>query len=249
MATLLWILTSTFLISLISFIGIFTFSINKKVLQKILLFLVSLAAGALMGGAFLDLIPEAIENYNSYNVFLYVLAGFNLFFIIEKLLHWHHCHTAGCHAHPFAYMNLIGDSIHNLMDGLIIGVSFVIDINLGIATTIAVSLHEIPCEIGEFGVLVYGGFSEWKALFLNFITALFAVAGGIIGYFLSAGDIHSIEKILLAISAGGFIYIAASDLIPEIKEETNLKKSLACYGIFLLGISIMYVMKIVLPEG
>ncbi len=247
MNELIWITASTFLVSLISFIGLLALIINKKVLQKLLLFLVSLAAGALMGGAFLDLIPEAVKDYKNENVFLYILVGFSIFFIIEKLLHWRHCHTEGCHAHPFAYMNLIGGSIHNFMDGLIIGISFIVDINLGIATTLAVSLHEIPREIGDFAILVYGGFSERKALFLNFITALAAMVGGVTGYFLSQYA-DSLEKILLAISAGGFIYIAASDLIPEIREEASLKKSLAYYGIFILGILIMYFMKVAMPE-
>ncbi len=247
MNVLFWIIASTFLVSLISFVGLLVLAISKKTLQKLLLFLVSLAAGALMGGAFLDLIPEAVKDYKNENVFLYILVGFSIFFIIEKLLHWRHCHTEDCHAHSFAYMSLIGDGIHNFMDGLIIGVSFVVDINLGIATTLAVSLHEIPCEIGDFAVLVYGGFSERKALFLNFVTALTATIGGVTGYFLSQRA-DSLEKILLAISAGGFIYIAASDLIPEIREEADLKKSLAYYGVFILGILIMYFMKIILPE-
>lgn len=236
-----WILISTFLVSSIAFIGILALAIREKLLNKILLTLVSLSAGVLMGGAFLHLIPEAIE-FGS-NIFLYVLAGFVLFFFIEKLLHWRHCHKEKCPIHTFAYMNLIGDSIHNFIDGLIIAAGFVMDFQLGIVTTLAVALHEIPQEIGDFGVLVYGGFNKFKALLINFICALTAIVGGLVGYFLS--NYAQFVIFLLPFAAGGFIYIAASDLIPEIKKELGLKKSMLNFCIFILGILIMYAVKFV----
>lgn len=238
-STLLWIILSTFLVSLISFIGVLTLSIKQKILNKILLHLVSLSAGALMGGAFLHLLPESIEESKNLNVFLYVLVGFIIFFLIEKLLHWRHCHKQNCSIHTFAYMNLVGDCIHNIIDGLIIAAGFITNIQLGIVTTLAVAMHEIPQEIGDFGVLVYGGFKKTKAVFLNFVCALTAILGGILGYLLS-GNIASSSMFLLPFAAGGFIYIAASDLIPEIKKEINVKSWTITFLVFLLGILIMY---------
>jgi len=191
-----------------------------------------------MGGAFIHLIPESIEKFMPAGVFINVLIGFVLFLLVEKVLHWRHCHHGKCEIHTFAYMNLVGDMVHNLIDGLVIAAAFVTNIHLGITTTIAVALHEIPQEIGDFGVLVHGGFKKTKALFLNFLTALTAVFGGIIGYFL-ANYSKLTAELLLPFAAGGFIYIAASDLIPEIRKETQLKKSILYFGVFILGILLM----------
>ena len=244
MITLLWILISTFLISLMAFVGILALMLKEKLLEKLLIILVSLSAGALMGGAFLHLIPEAVEKFSMDKVFIYVLVGFTLFFLIEKILHWRHCHKRKCSIHTFAYMNLFGESVHNFIDGLIIAASYVVNIPLGIATTFAVALHEIPQELGDFGVLVYGGFSKKKALFMNFIIALTCVLGGILGYFLADYTENSIE-FLLPFAAGGFIYIAACDLIPEIRQEKNLAKSLLIFSIFIIGMTIMFAVKLI----
>lgn len=238
---------STFIISLISFIGIFTLALKEKLLDKIILLLVSLSAGALMGGAFLHLLPESVELREGLDVFLFVLVGFALFFLIEKVLHWRHCHKGECKVHTFTYMNLIGDSIHNFIDGLIMATSFVISIPLGMTTTMAIALHEIPQEIGDFGVLIYGGFTKKKALVLNFLTALTAVLGGLIGFFIS-NMVENVKLFILPFAAGGFLYIAASDLIPEIRKETSLKKSMICFGIFILGIFIMYAVTFIVHE-
>ncbi len=159
-STLLQIIIATFIASAISLLGVLTLHIKDKLLDKILILLVSLSAGTLLGGAFLHLIPESIEYFSTNNVFLYILVGFILFFIIEKVLHWHHCHKGHCNTHTFAKMNLIGDTAHNFLDGLIIAASFVADTNLGIITTLAVILHEVPQELGDYGVLVYGGYSK-----------------------------------------------------------------------------------------
>ena len=247
MNSLIWIMISTFIISLISFIGIFTLALKDKLLDKIVLLLVSLSAGALMGGAFLHLLPESVELSDGLDVFLFVLVGFALFFLIEKVLHWRHCHKGECQVHTFTYMNLIGDSIHNFIDGLIMATSFVISIPLGMTTTMAIALHEIPQEIGDFGVLIYGGFTKKKALVLNFLTALTAVLGGLIGFFIS-NMVENVKLFILPFAAGGFLYIAASDLIPEIRKETNLKKSMIYFGIFIVGIFIMYAVKFIVPE-
>jgi len=237
-------LLATVIVSLISFIGIITLSIKDKLLEKILLLLVGLAAGALIGDAFLHLIPEAVEDISIVYVGLLVIAGFALFFIIERFLYWRHCHEGKCDVHIFSYMNLVGDSVHNFIDGLIIAGSFVISVPVGIATTIAIIAHEIPQEIGDFGVLVYGGFSKMKALFFNFISAVTAILGALIGIVLSSIT-ESFVPLLLSFAAGGFIYIASSDLIPELHKEPKLKKAVASFGFFILGIVLMYVIKII----
>ena len=188
-----------------------------------------------MGTAFFHLIPEIS---NKANTFVYVVLGFVLFFIIEKYLYWQHCHEGKCSVHTFAYMNLFGDFIHNFLDGLIIASSFLISFPLGITTTIAIITHEIPQKISDFGVLLYGGFSKKKAIFLNFLTALTAVIGGIAGYFISSAFFLSF---IPAIAAGGFIYIACSDLILEMKKDTT-KISVLHFLIFLLGIILTYLL-------
>jgi zinc and cadmium transporter len=237
MNTLIWILLATLFVSLISLIGIITISLKTRILKKILSFLIALSAGALLGGAFLHLIPEALENSTPITTFTFLLAGFILFLLIEKILHWRHCHDINCKVHTFAYMSLFGDAAHNFIDGLIIAVSFMTNIQLGLTTTLAVALHEIPQEIGDFGVLVHGGFSKIKALMYNFISALAAIVGGLIGFLL---PLNNMAQYLIPIAAGGFIYISASDLIPELRKETNIKKSMLNLLVFIIGITIMY---------
>lgn len=244
MPTLLWILLSTFVISVISLIGVLTLGIKEKQLNKIIMLLVSLSAGSLIGGAFLDLMPEAIEAIeksggSTTTMFVYLIIGLCLFFLIEKILHWRHCHDGKCEIHTFAYMNMVGDCVHNFIDGLIIAASFVVSIPLGITTSLAIMLHELPQEIGDFGVLVHGGFSKTKALLLNFVTAIAAILGGVFGYLISEYIGYSLT-FLLPFAAGGFVYIAASDLIPEIRKELSLKKYLLNFAVFLLGILLIY---------
>ena len=161
-----------------------------------MIFLVAFAAGGLIGGAFLDIIPEAAEYVqDTTQLFLYVVLGYLLFFILEKYLHWRHCHSAECKIHRFTYLNIIGDIVHNFSDGLIIGASFLINIKVGLAATLAIIFHEIPNELGNFTVLVYGGFSKFKALFYNFLSSLFAIAGTIACYYF-AGKIDGFSAIL-----------------------------------------------------
>jgi len=241
---LAYIFLATFIVSLISFVGVVTLALNDKILNKILLILIGLSAGALMGGAFLHLLPEAVEKSTGLNVYLFVLVGFILFFLIEKVLHWRHCHKGECDVHTFHYMNLVGDSIHNFIDGLIMAASFVVSIPLGITTTIAIATHEIPQEIGDFGVLLFGGFSKKRAIMLNFVVALTAVLGGIVGYFVS-NLIENIVVFILPFAAGGFIYIAATDLVPEIRKELDMKKYMATLFVFICGILIMWVTKVI----
>ncbi len=242
-SSIIWIYTlvSVLIISLISFIGIIGLSIKIDKLKKAILFLVSFSAGALFGDVFIHLLPEAVESYGfRLNVSLYILSGIIFFFIIEKFIHWHHCHLEPSknHPHPFAVMNLLGDSVHNFIDGLIIGASYLASIPVGIATTLAVILHEIPQEIGDFGVLLHGGFSTRKALAMNFITALTAVLGALVALLLSI-YVENLSLFLVPFAAGGFIYIAGSDLIPELHKEVNAHKSFMQLVTFVLGIVIM----------
>ena len=183
METLIYIILVSFIISLGSLVGIFTLAFKEEKLSKILLFLVSLSAGALMGGAFIHLLPEASEEIKGNTLFTIVLFSFVFFFFVEKLLHWRHCHKGECKIHTFGYMNLFGDAVHNFIDGLIIAATFLTDIRLGIISSFAVALHEIPQEIGDFGVLLYAGFEKKKALIANFLVALTVILGGVVGYF------------------------------------------------------------------
>ncbi len=240
--TLIWILCSVFIVSLISLVGVVTFGVKKEIFDKTLIALVGFAAGGLIGGAFLHLLPEAIEAYGNEHVFFYTLLGFTLFFLMERYFHWRHCHNGVCEIHPFTYLNLVGDAIHNFTDGLIIAASFVTDIRLGIVTTIIVVLHEVPQEIGDFGILVYGGFSKAKALMFNFICALTSLLGALLGYALSK-VIGDISLFLISFTAGGFIYIAASDLIPELHKQKDRKRGNSAFIAFILGLAFMAVTK------
>ena len=231
---------SVVIVSLVSLIGIFALSIKVEKLKRILIFFLAFSAGALMGDAFIHLLPEIINEAGfGLNVALYVLSGILLFFILEKVIHWQHCHMpiTKNHIHPFAKMNLLGDSLHNFIDGLIIAASYMINVPTGIATTIAVVVHEIPQEIGDFGVLLHGGYTKGKALLLNFGTALIAILGAVVA--LSLGNIEGIAVVLTGIAAGGFIYIAGSDLIPELHKETAISKSFGQIVAFILGILVM----------
>jgi len=244
MSTLFLILTSTFAITLCVLVAVFFLFFKKASNNRILLFLISLSAGALMGGAFLHLLPEASEQLEINRIYQITLLAFIFFFFMEKLLHWRHCHKKVCKVHTFGYMNLFGDAVHNFIDGLVIASTFLIDTHLGITTTIAIALHEIPQEVGDFGVLLYAGFKKKTALIINYLVALTVVLGGIVGYCLSF-YLTSIIPYLLPFAAGGFIYIAASDLMPEIRKVQSLKRSLVSFVIFIIGILIMMAVKLV----
>ena len=246
MIEFLWSIVASIVVSLISLIGILFLLVNEKTLNNILFILIGFATGGLLGGAFFHLLPEALEkSSNPTLTFLYVILGFIIFFILERYIHWRHCHKEGkCDVHVVSYLSLMGDGIHNLIDGMIIATSFHVNISFGLITTLAIILHEIPQEIGDFGVLVYGGFSKLKALFYNFLSALTAIIGVFIGYFLTT-SIENFSSVLLPIAAGGFIYIAASDLVPELHKEPDLKKSTLAVTTFILGIVLMYALKLI----
>jgi zinc and cadmium transporter len=220
---------SVFAVSMISLIVVLALWVSDKKLKKVFIYLVSFAAGGLLGDAFLHLLPEAAEETGlGIATSLLIIVGILSSFAVEKFLQWRHCHipTSNEHPHSFAYMNLFGDAVHNLIDGLIIGGSYIASIPLGIATTIAVIFHEVPQELGDFGVLVYGGFSKKKALIFNFLTALTAIVGALIA-FVVGSTIGGFVPLLIPFAAGNFIYIAGSDLIPELRKDTPEPKKAA----------------------
>jgi zinc and cadmium transporter len=233
-------LLSVLIVSIIPLFGIFILGIKIEKLSKILIYFVSFSAGALLGDAFIHLLPEIIDKGYTISAALYILCGILMFFILEKFVHWQHCHApiTKTHVHTFAYVNLVGDGLHNFIDGLIIAASYMVSIPVGIATTVAVILHEIPQEMGDLGVMLYAGFSKVKAVTLHFVTGLVAVLGTIIGLALNSLFVNS-EVFLVSIAIGGFIYVAGSDLIPELHKETSVKKSLVQTISFIIGILIM----------
>jgi zinc and cadmium transporter len=238
---LLWIILATIIDSLAGLAGIFSLWISRKSFDKILFALVGFSAGALLGGAFFHLLAESIEPLGTNIAFTSLFIGFILFFLIERVLHWHHCHEGICETHPLTYLILLGDSIHNFIDGLVIAASFLVSTEFGIITTIVIIGHEVPQELGNFGVLVYGGFNKTKALAFSFLAQATCIAGGLIGFFLGAQT--SFSNYLLPFAAGGFIYIAASDLIPELHKETDTKKVVFSFIFFVLGVVFLYLIK------
>ena len=235
---------SLFIISLVSLVGVVTLSINKKKLDKSLDLLVSLSVGALLGGAFLHLLPELLEEGILRELFIFVLGGILLFFVLDKFVFWHHCHHSEHEHLSFTYMNLVGDGIHNLLDGVLLAGAFLIDLNTGFATTVAVLLHEVPQEIGDFGVLLKGGFTKKKALLANFLTALTAFIGAGLALLFNA-LITGIIPIFVAIAAGGFIYIAGTDLIPELHKNPKIKDSILQLFFILVGIGLMFALTLI----
>lgn len=241
MAIWFYTFASVLAVSLISLIGIFTLAINKEGLGRIIVYLVSFAVGALFGDAIIHLLPESFEKIeSSLLTSLLVLGGIVFFFVLEKFVHWRHCHVVGSekHIHPVVFTNIIGDAAHNFIDGVLIAGSFFVSVPLGIATTLAVVFHEIPQEIGDFGVMLWGGLAVRKALIFNFLSATAAIAGAVLTLLLGS---YVQEKIifLLPFAAGGFLYIAGSDLIPELKHETKIAASAGQLTAILLGIGIM----------
>ncbi|GAB4276277.1 MAG: ZIP family metal transporter [Methylomicrobium sp.] len=242
-------LSASLLVSLVSLSGAFVFYLDRQLLKRLLPYLIALAVGVLLGDAFIHLIPDAAERQGSIaTVCLTTLAGVFLFFVLEKIVRWRHDHTvfAGDSVKPMAKMNLMGDAIHNFVDGILIGGSFLVDPVIGLTTTLAIVVHEIPQEIGDVGALVYGGYSPKKAVLYNFYCSLTVVVGAVftllLGQFAEASLI-----LLLPIAAGGFIYIAATDFIPVLHEHSSLRNLCGQSFVFALGIGFMQA--IVVLEG
>lgn len=233
--------------SLLALIGGIILLWKEKFAKKISLTLVSFAAGSLIGAAFLELIPEAAHELDFSSIAPFIIAGIFLIFIFEKFLHWYHCHDRDtCDVHLFSSSVIFGDIIHNFIDGIAIALSFSVSTELGIATTVAVFFHEVPQEIGDFGVLLHAGYARAKVLFINIASALTTVLGAIIGYLLS----NSIEKYIpyfLAFAAGSFIYIAVSDLLPEIRHRAKSNDFAHIFTI-ILGILVIYAVGVFFHE-
>ena len=224
------------IVSLVSLVGVFTLSIKEEILRKYIFIFISIAIGALLGDAFIHLIPEALEeSLNTTLTSVFIVAGIILFFILEKFMHWHHHGEDKDEntAHPICKIVLLSDGIHNFIDGIIIAASFMVSVPVGIATTLAVILHEIPQEVGDFAVLLHFGYTRKRALLLNFLSALAAVLGAVF-MFIFANIAEITTTFFLPIAAGGFIYIAVADLIPELHKTKDVKHSaLQLFGIAL----------------
>ncbi|MGB9842972.1 MAG: ZIP family metal transporter [Caldisericia bacterium] len=239
--TFLYILFGNILSSLASLVGIFFINKDIEKLKKTSFILVSFSTGALITGALLHLLPEAInENINS---IYYVIFGIFLFFILETFLKWRHCHDVDCKEHTFVPLNLLGDSLHNFIDGLLIASTFLINFKLGLITTIGVILHEVPQELGDFGVLIYGGLSSKKALRLNYLVSLTAILGGIFGYFMLE-KFKDFIPYIAGLTAGNFLYLSLTDLIPELHKKISTKDNLMKTIFILSGILLMVLFKI-----
>lgn len=231
------------LVSLVSLVGIMTLVLNHKVLHSIIPYLISFSAGALLGDTFLHILPELAESGElTSSIGMIFLAGILLFFGLEKFLHWHHSHTTHDEEiHSMVYMTMMGDTLHNFLDGILIAASFMTSWELGVAASVAVILHEIPQELGNFGVLVHGGWSNSKALFWNFVSALAA--------FLGAGLVFILQKDLLphlswlvAFAGANFLYLALSDILPELHKEHRTSVSVIHIVTMFLGMVAMYAM-------
>lgn len=248
MSVYLYPIASVLAVSVISFVGIFTLSLTETTLRKYVFLLISLAVGALIGDAFIHLIPQAFEESGDpVLTSVAVIAGILIFFILEKILHWHH-HEASDEValaiHPSGRMILFSDGVHNFIDGLIIGASYLVSIEVGMATTLAIILHEIPQEIGDFGVLIHSGYSTGRALLLNFLTALTALGGTVVALIVgNATDV--LTTWLVPLAAGGFIYIAMADLIPELHKTKHVPYSLLQLAAVLAGIGAMLLLLMV----
>jgi len=244
-----WIysLLSVVIVSLLSLLGVFTLGIKEKYLHKILVYFVSFSAGALFGDVFVHLIPEVFKNETTIYTSFYFLLGIIISFLIEKIIYWRENHASsilGNKIKHFVFMILFGDGVHNFIDGLAIGASFLVSIPVGIATSLAVILHEIPHEIGDFAALIHGGLDKKRAIFYNFVSGLTAVLGTLFALVLSQ-YVVGINNVLIPFAAANLIYIAGTNLIPELHKETQLKKSAIQIFTFLLGIAIMYGLLIV----
>jgi zinc and cadmium transporter len=241
----IWInsLISTFLVSIISITGIFFLALKATKLQKIVFVLVSLAVGALLGNVFFHLIPESFETIENKNlVAILILSGILVFFIMEKFLHWHHGHDVehlGNHPKSFGYISLMADSLHNFTDGILIAAGWMAGPEIGIATTLTVLIHEIPQEISDFGILIHAGFTSRKALWLNFYAALSAILGTVITLMVGSA-VESLSHFVLPVAAGGFIYLAGTDLMPELNKQHSWKSALVQLLMIVGGLVLMY---------
>ena len=242
MHTLLWIVASGLVMAAIALVGSVTLLLRESTLRRIVLPLVALSAGSLLGGAFLHMIPAGLgETGSEFATFLWILAGFTVFFALEQFLHWHHCHRASTDCRkPLGTMILLGDGLHNFLGGLAVAGTFLIDIRLGITTWLAAAAHEVPQELGDFGVLLHSGWSRRKALLFNVLSGLTFLVGGVVAWAVSSRiDV----SFLVPFAAGSFIYIGASDLVPEVNKHTDGRANLVHFVLFVVGLGLMALLR------
>ncbi|MFH1835199.1 MAG: ZIP family metal transporter [Methanobacteriota archaeon] len=238
MSVLIPLLLSVLAVSLLSFVGVASLAFGQKRIQSFLLVFVAFASGSLLAVAFLHMAPEAVEELGG-QAFTFLLGGILVFFIFEKFIHWHHCGKEECDVRPVGYLTLLSDGLHNFIDGVIISAAYLTGLEVGVITTLAIALHEIPQEFGDFSVLLHSGFTVRKALTYNFISASTAILGALVGYnFL--GAVESRIPFVVAFAAGGFIYIATADLMPELHHEKNRLKLLQQVVALLAGVGLIY---------
>ncbi len=246
MSLLVTILLASLAESLVSFSGGVLAFLNAATIRKFAHFVVSFAIGALLSVSLLELIPEAAGESSLEFVMPFVLAGIILFFVVERFLSWYHHHEGeekGYEVKTYAYLILWGDFLHNFIDGIIIALTFLVDVRLGLVTTLAVILHEIPQEIGDFGVLLHAGFSKLKALMYNFLVSTSTIIGAVVVIALRGALPEEFIPVALAIIAGNFIYLAAADLMPELHEHAGLAHTLGQIALIILGAIL-----VILPE-
>ncbi|MCG3206346.1 MAG: Zinc transporter ZupT [Elusimicrobia bacterium] len=246
MNTFFWILASGLLMSAIALVGSATLLLKKNVFERFILPLVALAAGSLIGGALFHMIPASLEanSMTTFQVFGWVAGGFLVFLAMEQFIHHHHCHRPVAPAHmPLTYLILIGDGVHNFLGGLAVGGTFLLDIRLGVTTWLAAAAHEVPQELGDFGALVHGGWTKRRALMANLISALMFPLGGVLTY---AVSFHVNTDFLIAFAAGNFLYIGASDLVPEVNKARSAMENVRHFLAFALGLGFLAVIKLVL---
>lgn len=240
MTVFLWILLSGLLMSAIALIGSVTLLLREETLQKILLPLVSFAAGSLIGGALFHMIPASLASMPVMSTLRWIALGFLIFFGLEQFLHWHHCHRAYAECKkPLTYLILIGDALHNFLGGLSIAGVFLLDVRLGVAAWIAAAAHEVPQELGDFGVLIHGGWRKRTALLFNLFSGLTFLMGGLTAY---AASLQFDVRWLVPLAAGNFLYIGASDLVPEVNKAHTFKANVVHFWIFALGLGLLYLL-------
>lgn len=255
MSVLLWIVTASLVGGALSVSCAALFALNAR--AHWVNSLVSYAIGALLGAVFLEILPEAIElSTDIATVSGTVLVGILLFFTLEKLLLWRHCHHDHCEAHDPAEhgahgrsgtMIMIGDTFHNFVDGIIIAAAFLVDINLGVVTALAIIAHEIPQEVGDFMILLHSGYTKAQALLFNLLSSLATLVGGVLAYYFLQ-TMQSIVPTLLALAAASMIYVAVADLIPGLHRRAQLRDTLEQVALIALGISSILLVQFLVAE-
>jgi zinc and cadmium transporter len=248
MSVFVWIAASGLLMSTLALVGSVTLLFRRETLTRMVLPLVAMAAGSLIGGALFHMIPASLASnqHTQLAAFGWTAAGFTVFLALEQFIHHHHCHQATSECkEPLTYLILIGDGLHNFLGGLAVAGTFLVDIRLGIATWVAAAAHEIPQELGDFGALVYGGWTTRSALLANFLSALMFPVGALLTY---AVSFHMNTDFLIAFGAGNFLYIGASDLVPEVNKSRSAVDNITHFAAFTCGLGLLLAIRILLKE-